>query len=499
MSEQDENNIIAISSFNRFINKLSKINSEEKLISLMTEFNITNDSRIKFSDMNSTFTFEHCTLLSSNSFVLRYLVKTGSKSFNRFINAAVGYSGIFDQERREQQKIDPDNYLINNYNEQSFGTYSAKPISLNFIETVIELFPDTLNYDKLLKIIIGNYLQKEIPVEIKDNFPRLFGDKITKEGVDNLIHYIGRAYQKTYLDINSVKIIEKNIDLYSLENENNLSYILSSPYSLGMINKLFNIHSFENIFEAVYKHMGKNAYKNNNAETGYTLGTLSHESRLHIYSINNDDYEKVKFYVKQFEKSKIKAIENEYDYILSQTLSATHYCDKIIDLFANEFSYKPYNHFNNINHYFIGDYQRENKNLTHYLNAFDLNNMVLDEQELHSLISNIFKSKKIELFNDFIESSLFKNEQLDIILEELGNSLSRKKGTTVVKEKETIFYSNIIDLLQKNDLKTTEAISKYLSKNNKPSVFRSLLEYKLLNENLEQQATSVNNIKRRRM
>ena len=81
----------------------------------------------------------------------------------------------------------------------------------------------------------------------------------------------------------------------------------------------------------------------------------------------------------------------------------------------------------------------------------------------------------------------------------MGNSLSRKKGTTVVKEKETAFYSNIIDLLQKNDLKTTEAISKYLSKNNKPSVFRSLLEYKLLNENLERQATSVNNIKRRRM
>ncbi|HCJ8468881.1 TPA: hypothetical protein NV714_002642 [Escherichia coli] len=499
MSEQDENNIIEISSFTRFINKLSKINSENKLLSLMNEFNISNDCRINFPDMRSTFTFEHCTLLSSNSFVLRYLVETGSKSFNQFINAAVGYSGIFDQERREQQKLDPDNYLINNYNEKSFGTYSAKPISLNFIETVIELFPDTLNYDKFLKIIIGNYLQKEIPIEIKDNFPRLFGDRITKEGVDNLIHYIGRAYQKTYLGLNSNYIIEKNVDLYSLKNEKNLSYILSSPYQLGMINKLFDINSFKSVFEAVYTHMGKNAYQNKNAETGYTLGTLSHESCLHIYSINNDDYEKVKFYVKQFEKSQVKAIENEYNYILSQTLSATHYCDKIIDLFANEFSYKSYNHFDNINHYFIGDYKRENKNLTHYLNAFNLNNMVLDEQELHSLISNIFKSKKIELFNDFIESSLFKNEQLDIILEELGNSLSRKKGATVVKEKETAFYSNIIDLLQRNDLKTTEAISKYLSKNNEPSVFRSLLEYKLLNENLEQQATSISSIKRRRM
>lgn len=497
MSEQDENNIIEISSFNRFINKLSKINSEEKLISLMTEFNIANDSEITFPDIRSNLTFEHCTLLSSNSFVLRYLVETGSKSFNKC--SSLGYLGIFDYEKREKLKLDPDNYLINNYNDKSFGSYSAKPISLDFIETVIELFPDTLNYDKFLKIIIGNYVSKEIPVEIKDNFPHLFGDKITKNGINHLIHYLGRAYEKTYLDINSIEIIEKNIDLYSLENEYDLSYILSSPYSLGMINKLFNTHSFENIFEAVYKHMGKNAYKNNNAGTGYTLGTLSHESRLNVYFINNDDYEKIKFYVKQFEKSEIKAIENEYDYILSQTLSSTHYCDKIIDLFANEFSYKSYNHFNNINHYFIGDYQRENKNLTHYLNAFSLNDMVLDEQELHSLISNIFKSKKIELFNDFIESSLFKNEQLDIILEELGNSLSRKKGTTVVKEKETAFYSNIIDLLQKNDLKTTEAISKYLSKNNKPSVFRSLLEYKLLNENLEQQATSVNNIKRRRM
>lgn len=497
MSEQDENNIIEISSFNRFINKLSKINSEEKLISLMTEFNIANDSEISFPDIRSNLTFEHCTLLSSNSFVLRYLVETGSKSFNKC--SSLGYLGIFDYEKREKLKLDPDNYLINNYNDKSFGSYSAKPISLDFIETVIELFPDTLNYDKFLKIIIGNYVSKEIPVEIKDNFPHLFGDKITKNGINHLIHYLGRAYEKTYLDINSIEIIEKNIDLYSLENEYDLSYILSSPYSLGMINKLFNTHSFENIFEAVYKHMGKNAYKNNNAGTGYTLGTLSHESRLNVYFINNDDYEKIKFYVKQFEKSEIKAIENEYDYILSQTLSATHYCEKIIDLFANEFSYKSYNHFNNINHYFIGDYQRENKNLTHYLNAFNLNDMVLDEQELHSLISNIFKSKKIELFNDFIESSLFKNEQLDIILEELGNSLSRKKGTSVVKEKETAFYSNIIDLLQRNDLKTTEAISKYLSKNNEPSVFKSLLEYKLLNENLEQQATSVNNIKRRRM
>lgn len=497
MSEQDENNIIEISSFNRFINKLSKINSEEKLISLMTEFNIANDSEITFPDIRANLTFEHCTLLSSNSFVLRYLVETGSKSFNKC--SSLGYLGIFDYEKREKLKLDPDNYLINNYNDKSFGSYSAKPISLDFIETVIELFPDTLNYDKFLKIIIGNYVSKEIPVEIKDNFPHLFGDKITKNGINHLIHYLGRAYEKTYLDINSIEIIEKNIDLYSLENEYDLSYILSSPYSLGMINKLFNTHSFENIFEAVYKHMGKNAYKNNNAGTGYTLGTLSHESRLNVYFINNDDYEKIKFYVKQFEKSEIKAIENEYDYILSQTLSSTHYCDKIIDLFANEFSYKSYNHFNNINHYFIGDYQRENKNLTHYLNAFSLNDMVLDEQELHSLISNIFKSKKIELFNDFIESSLFKNEQLDIILEELGNSLSRKKGTTVVKEKETTFYSNIIDLLQKNDLKTTEAISKYLSKNNKPSVFKSLLEYKLLNENLEQQDVGVSNIKRRRM
>lgn len=497
MSEQGENKIIEINSFNKFINKLSKINSEEKLISLMTEFNIANDSEITFPDIRSNLTFEHCTLLSSNSFVLRYLVETGSKSFNKC--SSLGYLGIFDYEKREKLKLDPDNYLINNYNDKSFGSYSAKPISLDFIETVIELFPDTLNYDKFLKIIIGNYVSKEIPVEIKDNFPHLFGDKITKNGINHLIHYLGRAYEKTYLDINSIEIIEKNIDLYSLENEYDLSYILSSPYSLGMINKLFNTHSFENIFEAVYKHMGKNAYKNNNAGTGYTLGTLSHESRLNVYFINNDDYEKIKFYVKQFEKSEIKAIENEYDYILSQTLSSTHYCDKIIDLFANEFSYKSYNHFNNINHYFIGDYQRENKNLTHYLNAFSLNDMVLDEQELHSLISNIFKSKKIELFNDFIESSLFKNEQLDIILEELGNSLSRKKGTTVVKEKETTFYSNIIDLLQKNDLKTTEAISKYLSKNNKPSVFKSLLEYKLLNENLEQQATCVNNIKRRRM
>jgi len=497
MSEQGENKIIEINSFNKFINKLSKINSEEKLISLMTEFNIANDSEISFPDIRSNLTFEHCTLLSSNSFVLRYLVESGSKSFNKC--SSLGYLGIFDYERREKLKLDPDNYLINNYNDKSFGSYSAKPISLDFIETVIELFPDTLNYDKFFRIIIGNYISKEIPVEIKDNFPRLFGDKITKEGIKNLIHYLGRAYEKTYLDINSVEIIEKNIDLYSLKNENDLSYILSSPYSLGMINKLFNTHSFENIFEAVYKHMGKNAYKNNNAETGYRLGTLSHESRLHIYFINNEDYEKVKFYVKQFEKSEIKAIENEYDYILSETLSATHYCDKIIDLFANEFSYKSYNHFNNINHYFIGDYQRENKNLTHYLNAFNLNNMELKEQELHSLISNIFKSKKIELFNDFIESSLFKNEQLDIILKELGNSLSRKKGTTVVKEKETAFYSNIIDLLQRNDLKTTEAISKYLSKNNEPSIFKSLLEYKLLNENLEQQATSVNNIKRRRM
>lgn len=497
MSEQGENKIIEINSFNKFINKLSKINSEEKLISLMTEFNIANDSEITFPDIRSNLTFEHCTLLSSNSFVLRYLVETGSKSFNKC--SSLGYLGIFDYEKREKLKLDPDNYLINNYNDKSFGSYSAKPISLDFIETVIELFPDTLNYDKFLKIIIGNYVSKEIPVEIKDNFPHLFGDKITKDGINHLIHYLGRAYEKTYLDINSIEIIEKNIDLYSLENEYDLSYILSSPYSLGMINKLFNTHSFENIFEAVYKHMGKNAYKNKNAETGYTLGTLSHESRLNIYFINNEDYEKIKFYVKQFEKSEIKAIENEYDYILSETLSAIHYCDKIIDLFANEFSYKSYNHFNNINHYFIGDYQRDNKNLTYYLNAFNLNDMVLDEQELHSLISNIFKSKKIELFNDFIESSLFKNEQLDIILEELGNSLSRKKGTTVVKEKETAFYSNIIDLLQKNDLKTTEAISKYLSKNNKPSVFRSLLEYKLLNENLERQATSVNNIKRRRM
>lgn len=497
MSEQDENNIIEISSFNRFINKLSKTNSEEKLLSLMTEFNIANDSEITFPDIRSNLTFEHCTLLSSNSFVLRYLVETGSKSFNKC--SSLGYLGIFDYEKREKLKLDPDNYLINNYNDKSFGSYSAKPISLDFIETVIELFPDTLNYDKFLKIIIGNYVSKEIPVEIKDNFPHLFGDKITKNGINHLIHYLGRAYEKTYLDINSIEIIEKNIDLYSLENEYDLSYILSSPYSLGMINKLFNTHSFENIFEAVYKHMGKNAYKNNNAGTGYTLGTLSHESRLNVYFINNDDYEKIKFYVKQFEKSEIKAIENEYDYILSQTLSSTHYCDKIIDLFANEFSYKSYNHFNNINHYFIGDYQRENKNLTHYLNAFNLNNMELKQQELHSLISNIFKSKKIELFNDFIESSLFKNEQLDIILEELGNSLSRKKGTTVVKEKEIAFYSNIIDLLQRNDLKTTEAISKYLSKNNEPSVFKSLLEYKLLNENLEQQATSVSVIKRRRM
>lgn len=497
MSEQGENKIIEINSFNKFINKLSKINSEEKLISLMTEFNIANDSEITFPDIRSNLTFEHCTLLSSNSFVLRYLVETGSKSFNKC--SSLGYLGIFDYEKREKLKLDPDNYLINNYNDKSFGSYSAKPISLDFIETVIELFPDTLNYDKFLKIIIGNYVSKEIPVEIKDNFPHLFGDKITKDGINHLIHYLGRAYEKTYLDINSIEIIEKNIDLYSLENEYDLSYILSSPYSLGMINKLFNTHSFENIFEAVYKHMGKNAYKNKNAETGYTLGTLSHESRLNIYFINNEDYEKIKFYVKQFEKSEIKAIENEYDYILSETLSAIHYCDKIIDLFANEFSYKSYNHFNNINHYFIGDYQRENKNLTHYLNAFSLNDMVLDEQELHSLISNIFKSKKIELFNDFIESSLFKNEQLDIILEELGNSLSRKKGTTVVKEKETTFYSNIIDLLQKNDLKTTEAISKYLSKNNKPSVFKSLLEYKLLNENLEQQDVGVSNIKRRRM
>ena len=497
MSEQDEDKTIEISSFNRFINKLSKINSEEKLLSLMTEFNIANDSEITFPDIRSNLTFEHCTLLSSNSFVLRYLVETGSKSFNKC--SSLGYLGIFDYEKREKLKLDPDNYLINNYNDKSFGSYSAKPISLDFIETVIELFPDTLNYDKFLKIIIGNYVSKEIPVEIKDNFPHLFGDKITKNGINHLIHYLGRAYEKTYLDINSIEIIEKNIDLYSLENEYDLSYILSSPYSLGMINKLFNTHSFENIFEAVYKHMGKNAYKNNNAGTGYTLGTLSHESRLNVYFINNDDYEKIKFYVKQFEKSEIKAIENEYDYILSQTLSSTHYCDKIIDLFANEFSYKSYNHFNNINHYFIGDYQRENKNLTHYLNAFSLNDMVLDEQELHSLISNIFKSKKIELFNDFIESSLFKNEQLDIILEELGNSLSRKKGAAVVKEKETVFYSNIIDLLQRNDLKTTEAISKYLSKNNEPSTFRSLLEYKLLNENLEQQAANVNNIKRRRM
>lgn len=498
MLEHDKNDKIEIDSFNKFINKISKINSTSKLISLMDEFNISNDSKIYFRDMRVTFSFECCSLLASNPFVVRHLVETGSKSFNQYTTSSKGYSGIiFDGPDKEAlRRINPDNFLINHYASKSFGSYPTKTISLDFIETIMELFSDTLNYDSFFGVITDHYSSKKIPLDILDAFPRLFGDKITHEGIRHLIKSADMSYKNIYFGKNSVNVIESKIDLYSLKEDKNLIYILCSQYNLGMINKLFDKNGFSNIFEAVFKYRGKN-YHNKNPYTGYNLGLFASNCRLNSYHINNDDYEKVKFLVQQIEKSGIDIIQDECNYILKQALSSQNDCSKIIELFANEFSYKSFKHFDNINNYFIGDYNRLNSNLKHYIEIFKLESIELNKEDSIQLISNIFRNKKVDIFNDFISSPLFKNEQLDIILDELGNSLSRKKGITEVNKKETLFYNEIIDLLQNHNLKTSNSLMQYLSKYNESSPFRALLERKLLTENLVQESVNINAKKRR--
>lgn len=499
MFEHDENDKIEIDSFNKFINKLSKINSTSKLISLMDEFNISNDSKIYFRDIRVNFSFECCSLLASNPFVVRHLVETGSKSFNQYTTSSKGYSGIiFDEAEKEAlRRINPDNFLINHYTSKSLGSYPTKSISVDFIETIMELFSDTLNYDSFFGVITDHYASKEIPSDILDTLPRLFSDKITHEGIRHLIKSADMSYRNIYFGKSSVDVIESKIDLYSLKEEKNLIYILCSKYDLGMISKLFDKNDFASIFEAVFKYRDKN-YHDQNPYTGYTLGVLSSNCRLNSYHINNDDYEKVKFLVQQIEKSGIDIIQDEHNYILEQALSSQNDCSKIIELFANEFSYKSFKHFDNINHYFIGDYNRLNSNLKHYIEIFKLESIDLNKEDSIQLISNIFRNKKVDIFNDFISSPLFRNEQLDIILDEFGKSLSRKKGITEVNKKETLFYNEIIDLLQHNNLKTANSLMQYLSKYNESSPFRALLERKLLTENLVQESVNIN-VKKRRM
>lgn len=495
---ENDSDKIEIDSFNKFINKISKINSTSKLISLMNEFNISNDSIIYFRDIRVKLSFECCSLLASNPFVVRHLVETGSKSFNQYTTSSKGYSGIiFDGPDKEAlRRINPDNFLINHYTSRSLANYPTKTISVEFIETMMELFPETLNYDSFFGVIAEHYQSKKIPNDIQETLPRLFSEKITHEAIRHLIKSADMSYRNIYFGKSSVDVIESKIDLYSLTEEKNLIYILCSKYELGMINRLFDKNDFANIFESVFKYRSKN-YHNKNPYTGYTLGLLSSNCRLNSYHINNDDYDKVKFLVQQIENSGIDIIQDEYNYILKQALSSQNDCSKIIELFANEFSYKSFKHFDNIDNYFIGDYNRLNSNLKHYIEIFKLESIELNKEDSIQLISNIFRNKKVDIFNDFISSPLFRYEQLDIILDELGKSLSRKKGITDVNKKETLFYNEIIDVLHNHNFKTTNSIMQYLSKYNESSPFRALLERKLLTENLVQEPVNINSKKRR--
>lgn len=507
MSEENDD-LYIVENFKKFINKMSKVNDKEKLLSFMSEFNLTNDIIISFNSKSSFANFnaskmsiEHCALLSSNGFFVRHLVETGSLLFNQFISASLGFTTIFNhqmtpefEEKRHRDMINPDNFLINNYTKKSFGSYKTKPISIDFIEAMVESFPKTLNADDFFKIIVSG--EEGLDAKIQDKLILLFKDKLTSEGVKCLMNRSG--FRHIYLNKDSVSVIEKNIDLYSLKEEDSLSYVLSSPYELGMINSLFKKHDFKDIYEAVFRKLAGNSFTKKDPYVDYKYGDFSNRSRLNSYYLNNNDYDKVKFFVQQFEQSKIESIKYEYNHIIEQSLSSIYDCSKIFELFKNHFPDKKINHFENLKNYFIGDTIRLSDNLKNYITVFNLEDMVLSEKESVSLISSILKSKKITIFNDFLESPLFKNEQLNIILDELGNSLSRKKSTTDVGKKEFSFYSNIVDMLKKNNVQLEKALVKYISKPGLNNSFKAYLEHKLLTESFEQELPKMS-VKKKRM
>lgn len=485
---KDEENIINIDSFNRFINKVSKANTINKFKDLMIDLNITHDSKIYFKDVREKLNIEHCVLISSNHIALRYLQENGSQSFNKYHKQSQGFSSLLyislSDEERDKIYNDPNNFLINNYGKRHFGNYPIKPISLDFISTIIDLFPETLNYDKFLTIIVDYYQNKEIPENIRDGFKIIFGEHITSEGLEYIIKADGN--KRIYFSKNAIEVIEEKIpEFYSLKRGSYSSYILGSPYTLGMIDKLFNQYDFNSIFEYIFNESDGNKFRGKDPYKDYLLGSISNHARLNSYYINNSDCNKINFFVTKFDESKIDILQNEYHYILEQAISSKNECSDIFNLFISEFPEKKIDHVAIINSYFKGKTDKNSNNLINYLNTFNIHQDSINMDDFRFIISSIFKSKKMELFNDYINSSLFKVEHLDIILSELGNSLSRKRTNSDVYYKESSFYTNIIELLNGHNIKTGDSLLRYLNKNNTPSTFSSLLEKKLLTENFD--------------
>lgn len=486
-----ENEVIKVPSFNRFINKLSKAKTYDKMHKFIIEFNITPKTEIQFVDVLLSLSIEHCSLLASNACAIRYLHENNYTLFDKFSRETVGFSGISSFARfannnfnSENNKIiHPSNALINTYINKSFGRYNLKPISVDFIETLVDLFPDKISHDSLFEILIHSSEQKKLSNDIEDNLVRLFDGRITEESVDSLIK--SEDYDNVFLCKSSVYFIEKyKKNLYELKNKKNIRYILSSPYEWGMIDKIFAKNNIQDLFERVYDNFDNKRFEENKNYQAYTLGTFSSVSRLNAYRISNKDVEKVKFYVEQFEKNNVPQLKGEYRFILSESLRSLNDCSEIFKLYKNTFSHKEIDHVANISGYFETNYERGSDNFENYMEIFNIQNLELSAEEYRSIILSIFKNKKTNLFNDFYSSTLFKEEKISIFLEEFGKSLSRKKNKDEIGDKEFSFYKNIIEVLNKKNINVESVLIEYLNKMSKDSVFKSYLEKKLLDYNL---------------
>lgn len=492
LSDEEQTELTLNESLQKFTGSISRINTVAKLDSFMQKNQLEPGVLLKLKHSNDKIKFEHCVLLSGNSFVVRELVNRGGYDFFIQYNSyGLGYHSVFDslnktpEERAEidaSKRADPANFLINSYKRKSYGSFPIKNISPEFVLTMVDIFKNKLDIDAFFQIIADHCRENALEESIKNEIVDILRSGISNESIESLI--TNDSYRNVYFGKNSVDLIEKNIEnFYGIQSKKNLGYILASPYNYGMLNILFEKNDSKEIFYSAFNHFCKN-YKCNSLEK-YENGSIAACLKLNHYYIDNNSIGKVKFLIDNIDEQKIDFLKDEYDFILREAISSGHDCKDVLTLFSKHYKDKEYNHFINLNAYFSGKNDKNTNNLKNYIEQFALNNFVLSHEQYDAIIHSIMNGKRTEIFRDFIDLPFFDKQYLSLISTHLGKSLARKRTSAKENEKEILFYLEVIKTLQKYNVKIGEDVESYLNKNTQiMSKLKSLVESRVLTENL---------------